>query len=97
MFAVIFGRARAFAIESMSCNGYPSMVGLGLTSLDSAIENIAIGYPVKFLDGTTGFINLSAGGCHRTTKFNDIVEVEYTRLIIHRRIVTARVNGKLFS
>jgi hypothetical protein len=87
MLAIIFSWTRAFSIESMSCYGYSSVVRLGLASLDCATENIAIGNPVELLDGPAGFINLSAGGSHRTTKFNDIVEVEYTRLIIHRIIM----------
>ena len=96
MFAVITGGAGAFTVETVGRYGHARMVGLRLATLDRAAKHAPFGNPIELLHSSACFINLSTRRCHRTAKFYDIVEVEYTRLIIHRRIVTARVIGKLF-
>ena len=64
MFAVGPGRAGAFSVETMWCDGDACVVGLGLAALHGAKQRAAFGSPVDLVHGATGFVNLPTGGGH---------------------------------
>jgi len=65
------------------------MILLGFRVLHNGIQHIAVGNPIHLFNGTTGLVDLTTRRCYGPAKVDDIVEVEYTRLIIHRMIVLA--------